>query len=89
MDLWKNSGNCKCEDIKVCKECLFEHITTKKVKIVDSVQWVDDKMVESVTYLCRCPLCDRPVVVDSYVAFMEQVMKEYEEHLRSPGCKAK
>ena len=76
VDLWKNSGNCKCEDVKICKECLFEHITKKTVQIGD-------------THLCKCPLCDNPVIVNNYVAFMDQVMKEYEEHLRSPGCEAK
>jgi len=92
VDLWKNSGNCKCEDIKVCKECLFEHITAKQTKIVDSVQYIGDELVEAVTYLCRCPLCDGQVIVDSYVAFMNKVMREYEEHLAQtphPGCQAK
>ena len=92
VDLWKNSGNCKCENIKVCKECLFEHITAKQTKIVDSVQYIGDELVEAVTYLCRCPLCDEQVIVDSYVAFMNKVMREYEEHLAQtphPGCQAK
>ena len=68
VDLWKSSGNCKCEPVLFCKECLFEHITKTAVKIGQQD-------------LVKCPGCTKPVVCTPYVKFLAHVAEVYEKHL--------